>query len=37
MQEHSARHGGKDMENMGYSNTDAVYENVLSKGLLLKT
>lgn len=24
------------MVNMGYSNTDAVYENVLSKGLLLK-
>ncbi|MCB4912517.1 hypothetical protein ACJ8L7_08935 [Bifidobacterium pseudocatenulatum] len=24
------------MEDMGYSNTDAVYENVLSKGLLLK-
>lgn len=24
------------MANMGYSNTDAVYENVLSKGLLLK-
>lgn len=36
MQEHTARRGGEDMEDMGYTNMEAVYQNVISEGRLLK-